>query len=113
MEINETYARIGEYIRSHESETYGQIAATLGLGRGAVARIARVQGIKRRPGKRPSALEAAVAAIEAVGPKQDGEPGGEAATPPEETVPSSTIATPPEAGQAGGVDDAGKGQERG
>jgi hypothetical protein len=84
MDLNETYARIGDYIKSHPSETYGQIGTTLGLGRGAIARIARLQGIKRRPGKRPSALAAAVAAIEAASPKPDCAPAGEVATPPME-----------------------------
>ena len=32
MDLNETYARIGEYIESHPSETYAQIGTTLGLG---------------------------------------------------------------------------------
>jgi len=75
MDLNETYARIGEYIKSHPSETYAQIGSTLCLGRGQVTRIARLQGIRRRPGKWPSALEAAVAAIEAASQ----EPGCESA----------------------------------
>ena len=50
---------------SPANENNRQIGATLGLSRSQVARIARLQGIKRRPGKRPSALDAAVAAIEA------------------------------------------------
>jgi hypothetical protein len=100
MDMNETYAKIGEYIRSHESETYGQIAASLGLGRSAVARIAKLQGIKRRPGKRPSALDAAVAVIEAASPKPECAPAGEAATPPmEETIPAAPDA-PLAVGQA-------------
>ena len=94
MDLNETYARIGEYIESHESETYGQIAATLGLSRSQVTRIAKLQGIKRRPGKRSSALEAAVAAIEAASPKPDCAPAGEAAAPPMEATLSSTPDTP-------------------
>lgn len=94
MDLNETYARIGDYIKSHPSETYGQIGSTLGLSRGAVARIARLQGIRRRPGKWPSALDAAVAAIEATSPKPDCAPAGEAATPPMEATLLSTPDTP-------------------
>jgi len=94
MDLNETYARIGEYITSHQSETYAQIGSTLGLSRSQVTRIAKLQGIKRRPGKRSSALEAAVAAIEAASPKPDCAPAGEAATPPMEATLSSTPATP-------------------
>ncbi len=91
MDLNETYRRIGEYIESHPSETYAQIGATLGLGRSQVARIARLQGIKRRPGKWPSALEAAVAAIEAASQEPDCALAGEAATPPkEETISDRT-----------------------
>lgn len=81
MDLNETYARLGEYIKSRPAETYGQIASALGLSRATIARIARLQGIKRRPGKRSSALEAAIAAIEAADPKQDGEPAGGATAP--------------------------------
>ena len=33
MDINETYARIGDYISSHQSQTYGEIGTTLGLNR--------------------------------------------------------------------------------
>jgi len=95
MDLSETYARIGEYIKSRPSETYAQIGSTLGLGRSQVARIARLQGIKRRPGKRAS-LEAAVAAIEAASPKPDCAPAGEAAPPPEETVPAAPDAPPSE-----------------
>jgi len=94
MDLNETYARIGEYITSHQSETYAQIGSTLGLSRSQVTRIAKLQGIKRRPGKRSSALEAAVAAIEAASPKPDCAPAGEAATPPMEATLSSTPDTP-------------------
>ena len=94
MDLNETYARIGEYITSHQSETYAQIGSTLGLSRSQVTRIAKLQGIKRRPGKRSSALEAAVAAIEAASLKPDCASAGEAATAPVEATPSSTPATP-------------------
>ena len=65
MNLNDMYARIGEYIQSHEYQTYGQIAASLGLSRSQVSRIARRLGLKRGPGKRAAALIAAVAAIEA------------------------------------------------
>jgi hypothetical protein len=71
MNDNEIHARIGEYITSHPSETYAQIGTTLGLGRSQVARIARLQGVTRRPGKRAS-LEAALAAIEAATPPTEG-----------------------------------------
>jgi hypothetical protein len=95
MDLNETYARIGEYIESHPSETYGQIGTTLGLSRSQVIRIARLKGIKRGPGKRSAALEAAVAAIEAASQKPDCVSAGEAATPPTEATLLSTPATPP------------------
>ncbi len=98
MDLKATYARIGEYIESHQSETYGQIGTTLGLSRSQVTRIAKLQGIKRRPGKRSSALEAAIAAIEADGPKPECAPAGEAATPPmEEAVSAAPDAAPAEA----------------
>jgi hypothetical protein len=97
MDLNETYARIGDYIKSHPSETYAQIGSTLGLGRSQVTRIARLQGIRRRPGKWPSALEAAIAAIEAASPKPDCAPAGEAATPPmEEPIYAAPDAPPME-----------------
>jgi hypothetical protein len=89
MDLNETYARIGEYIESHPSETYGEIGTTLGLSRSQVSRIARLQGIKRGPGKRAS-LEAALAAIEAVSQKPDCASAGEAATPLMEATLSNT-----------------------
>jgi hypothetical protein len=94
MDLKATNARIGEYIESHQSETYAQIGSTLCLSRSQVTRIAKQQGIKRRPGKRSSALEAAIAAIEAASPKPDCAPAGEAATPPMEATLSSTPATP-------------------
>ena len=94
MNDNEIHARIGEYITSHQSETYAQIGTTLGLSRSQVARIAKLQGIKRGPGKRSSALEAAIAAIEAASQKPDCAPAGEAAAPPMEATLSSTPATP-------------------
>jgi hypothetical protein len=71
MDLNETYARLGEYIKSRPAETYGQIASALGLSRATIARIARLQGIKRRPGRRSSALEAAVAAMDTTSPQPD------------------------------------------
>jgi hypothetical protein len=82
FDLKATYARIGEFINSHQSETYGQIAGTLGLSRSQVARIARLQGIKRCTGKRASALEAAIAVIEATRPKPGRAPAGDVATPP-------------------------------
>jgi hypothetical protein len=97
MDLRATYARIGEYIESHQSETYAQIGSTLGLSRSQVARIAKLQGIKRRPGKRSSALETAIAVIKAASPKPDCAPAGEAATPPmEENVPVAPDAPPAE-----------------
>jgi hypothetical protein len=67
MNLNEMYARIGEYIQSHDSETYSQIAASLGLSRSQVSRVARRLGIRRGAGRSTAALEAAVKAIEAAG----------------------------------------------
>ncbi len=95
MDLKATYARIGEYIESHPSETYSLIASTLGLSRSQVSRIAWLQGIKRGPGNRSAALEAAVAAIDAVSQKPDCVSAGEAATPPTEATLLSTPATPP------------------
>ena len=60
-----------------------------------MSRIAKLQGMKRGPGKRSSALEAAVAAIEAVSQKPDCVSAGEAATPPTEATLLSAPATPP------------------
>jgi hypothetical protein len=97
MDVNETYARIGEYIKSRPSETYGQIGSTLGLSRSKVAGIARLQGIKRRPGKRPSAMEAAIAAIEAVIPKPACASAGGAAAPFQEPNEAETAAAPADA----------------
>ena len=37
MDLNETYARIGEYIKSRPSETYAQIGSTLGRARKTAA----------------------------------------------------------------------------
>jgi|GEM_PF-1237354 hypothetical protein len=95
MDINETYVRIGEYISSHQSQTYGEIGTTLGLSRATVARIARLRGIKRRPGKRLAALEAAVAAIEAADPQAGSVPTGEAAAPPTEEPICAAPGAPP------------------
>ena len=75
FDLKATYTRIGEYIKSHQSETYAQIGATLALSRSQVARIARLHGIKRSPGKRAS-LEAAIAVIEATSQKPDCAPTG-------------------------------------
>jgi len=84
MNVNETYARIGDYIRSHESESYSQIGSKLALTRATVARIARQQGIRRSPGRRPTALQAAVAAINAADAQAGSVASGEAAAPPRE-----------------------------
>ena len=60
------YARVGDYIRSHEFDSYGQIAARLGLSRNQVVRIAKKLGIRRVVGRSVAALEAAVNTIEAL-----------------------------------------------
>ena len=109
MDLKATYARIGEYIESHQSETYGQIGSTLGLSRSQVTRIARVQGIKRQSGKRSSALEAALAAIEAARPKPDCASTGAAALPPAENVPPAPDSPPPAVGQTVAAADMGNG----
>ena len=80
MTDSEAYARIGEYIESHQSDSYSDIGRKLGLSRHQVARIARLRGIKRRPGNRVS-LEAAIAAIEATSRKPDCASAGEVANP--------------------------------
>jgi hypothetical protein len=105
MDLNETYARVDEYIESHPSETYVQIGTPLGFSRSQVTRIARRQGIKRQSGKRSSALEAAISVIEAASQKPDCAPAGEAAPPP---VEASSVALDPRltAGQTAAVADA-------
>ena len=96
MTDNQAYARIGQFIDSHQSDSYSEIGRQLGLSRSQVARIARLQGIKRRPGKRPSAMEAALAAIEAASPQPDCAPAGEAAPTPEEILSAAPDAPPSE-----------------
>ena len=49
MTDNQAYVRIGEFIESHPSETYSELAVQLGLTRSQVTRIARLRGIKRGP----------------------------------------------------------------
>jgi hypothetical protein len=105
MDLEATHARIGDYIKSHPSETYAQTGTTLGLGRSQVTRIARRQGMKRQSGKRSSAVEAAIAAIEAASPNPDCAPAGEAAPPPVEASPVALDA-PLAAGQTAAVADA-------
>ncbi len=56
--------RIGEYIQSHPLESYRQIGAALGITRGAVVRVAKLHGVRRRPGRKPAALAVAVKAID-------------------------------------------------
>jgi hypothetical protein len=92
MTDNQAYARIGEFIESHESETYSELAARLGLTRAMVSRIARLRGIKRRPGKRSAALRAAVALIDAT-MAQLGSVSGEPANP----LAEEQISTAPDA----------------
>jgi hypothetical protein len=94
MDVNETYARIGEYIKSHPSETYGQIGSLLGLSRSTIAGIARLQGIKRRPGRKPSVLEAAIEATDTTSPQPDCGSAGGAAAPLLEPNEAETVATP-------------------
>jgi hypothetical protein len=110
MDLKATYARIGEYIESHESDSYSEIGRQLGLSRSQVTRIARVQGINRQSGKRSSALEAALAAIEAASPKPDCGSAGEAAIPSmEETISIAPDSAPPAVGQTAAVADATEG----
>jgi hypothetical protein len=99
MTDNQAYVRIGEFIESHPSETYSELAGRLGLTRSQVTRIAKLRGIRRRPGKRLAALEAAVAAIEAAAPQPSPVPTGEAAAPPTEEPVSAAPGAPP-AGEA-------------
>jgi hypothetical protein len=82
MTDTEAYARIGEYIEAHQSNSYSDIGRQLGLSRHQVARIARLRGIRRRPGNR-AALEAAVAAIEAASQAPDCASAGGPAPAPE------------------------------
>jgi hypothetical protein len=99
MTDNQAYSRIGEFIESHQSDSYSEIGRQLGLSRSQVTRIAKRQGIKRQSGKRSFALEAALAAIEAATPKPECDPVGEADPRYAETI--STIPdSPPAVGQA-------------
>ena len=82
MDPNETYERIGEYIESHPVESYGQIGSALHLSRAAIARIARLHGMRRRSGRKPSAVVAA-AALETASPLPGSAPAGEAAAQPQ------------------------------
>jgi hypothetical protein len=105
MDLKATYARIGEYIKSHLSETYAQIGTTLGLSRSQVTRIARLQGIKRQSGKWHAALDAALAVIEAASPRPDCALAGEAVPPAEATI-SAAPDAPLMVGQTAAVADA-------
>jgi hypothetical protein len=87
MKDNEAYVRIAQFVESHPDLTYAELGKALGLTCSQVSRIARLQGVKRGPGKRSASLIAAVAAIEAFGQK----PECELAEP---TVPSADQATP-------------------
>jgi hypothetical protein len=102
MNLNDMYGRIGEYLKSHDSETYSQIAASLGLSRSQVSRIARRLGMRRGPGKRSAALEAAVAVIDAAAPQSGFVLTGEAAAPPMEE-PISAAPHAPLAGETPSV----------
>jgi hypothetical protein len=105
MDLKATYARIGEYIESHPSESYAQIGTAIGLSRSQMTRIAKLQGIKRQPGKSSSALEAAIAAIEATSPNPDCAPAAEAAPPPVEASHVALVAPLP-AGRSAAVANA-------
>ena len=85
MTDNEAYVRIGGFIGSHHNDSYSDIGRQLGLSRHQVARIARLRGIKRRPGNRAD-LEAAVAAIEAASREAGSVSTGGAVPAPEETA---------------------------
>jgi hypothetical protein len=95
MTDNQAYARIGEYVESRPSETYSELAGRLGLTRATVARIARLRGIRRRPGKRSAALQAAVAVIDAATAQPVSVPAGEAPAPPTEEPVSAAPDAPP------------------
>jgi hypothetical protein len=97
MNVNDMYGRIGEYIGSHDSESYGQIAASLGLSRSQVSRIARRLGIRRGPGKRSTALIAAVAAIGAFGQKAQCAVAAQVAIPVDDAVTATPTPAPADA----------------
>ncbi len=97
MTDNESYARIAQFVESHPDLTYAEIGKALGLTRSQVSRIARLQGVKRGPGKRAAALEAAVAIIDAAMPQPRSVPASEAAAPPTEEPVSAAPDTPPAA----------------
>lgn len=84
MTDNESYARIAQFVESHPDLTYAEIGKALGLTRSQVSRIARLQGVKRGPGKRAAALEAAVKAIEAASDNPHCASAGEVAPAPVE-----------------------------
>jgi hypothetical protein len=86
MTDTEAYVLIGEFIESHQSDTYSEIGRKLGLSRHQVARIARLRGIKQGPDKRSAALQAAVAMIDAASQKPDCASTGEAANVAEEYI---------------------------
>ena len=95
MTDEQAIQQIGDYILSHESETYSELAARLGLTRAMVSRIARLRGIKRRPGKRSAALQAAVAIIEAATAQPVSVSAGDVVTPPAEKPIPDTLDAPP------------------
>jgi hypothetical protein len=95
MTDTEAYARIGQFIESHQSDTYSEIGRHLALSRSQVARIARLRGIKRGPGKRSAALRAAVAIIDAATAQPGCASEGEVATLPTEEPISAAPDAPP------------------
>jgi hypothetical protein len=97
MTDNESYARIAQFVESHPDLTYAEIGKALGLTRSQVSRIARLQGVKRGPGKRSAALTAAVAAIEAFGQKVECEVAKQALPSADEAVPSALDLAPADA----------------
>ena len=90
MTDSEAYVRIGEFIESHQSDRYSDIGKQLGLSRHQVARIARLRGIKRGPGKRSAALQAAVALIDAAMAR----PGSVSANEPNQPVQEPIFVAP-------------------
>ena len=94
MNLNDMYGRIGDYIKSHDSETYSQIGTSLGLSRSQVSRVARRLGIRRGVGRSTAALEAAVAVIDAASQKPESELAEQTVSSADQAVPATLDPAP-------------------
>jgi uncharacterized protein YerC len=48
-QIKEVHAKVADYVRRHETLTYYQMSAELGISVPMISKIARAHGIERRP----------------------------------------------------------------